>query len=102
MFEGDHSHILRENALEYPLQDIFFFIKHPDLWEARGLTIIKYPGERSLKSCSKLLVVNSGNYYLDRLTAEVYEGNITYDVFNYINYNAIFIFNNVPNHEKMQ
>ena len=69
------------------------------------IKIIKHPGERSLKSYSKLLVVNSGNYYLDRLTADVYEGNITYDVFNYINYinyNAIFIFNNVPNHEKMQ
>ena len=79
--------------------------KHPDLWEVRGFTIIKHPGEGSLKSYSKLLVVNSGNYYLDRLTAAVYEGNITYDVFNYINYinyNAIFIFNNVPNHEKMQ
>ena len=44
----------------------------------------------------------------DRLTADVYEGNITYDVFNsinyinYINYNAIFIFNNVSNYEKMQ
>ena len=74
-------------------------------WEARGLTIIKHPGERSLKSYSKLFVVNSGNYYLDRLTADVDKGDITYDVFNYgnyINYNAIFIFNNVPNHEKMQ
>ena len=47
-------------------------------------------------------MVNSGNYGLDRLTADVYEGNITYDVFNYINYNAISISNNVPNHEKMQ
>ena len=52
-------------------------IMHPDLWEARRLTIIKHPGERSLKSYSKLLVVNSGNYSLDRLTADVYEGNIT-------------------------
>ena len=63
---------------------------------------MKHPEERSLKSCSKLLVVNSGSYYLDRLTADFYEGNITYDVFNYINYNAIFIFNIVPNHGKMQ
>ena len=77
-------------------------MKHPDLSEAGRLTIIKHPGERSYKSYSKLFVVDSGNYYLDRLTADVYEGNITYDVFNYINYNAIFIFNNVPNHEKMQ
>ena len=80
-------------------------IKHPDLWEVRGLTIINHPGERSLKSYCNLLVVNSENYYLDRLTAVVYEGNITYDVFNYIsyiNYSAIFIFNNISNHEKMQ
>ena len=63
--------------------------------------IIKHPGDRSLKSYCKLLVVNSGIYYLDRLTADVYEENITYDVFNYISYNAIFIVKNVPNHEKM-
>ena len=25
MFESDHSHILREHALEYPSQHIFFF-----------------------------------------------------------------------------
>ena len=59
----------------------------------------------STQSYSKLLMVNSGNYYLDRLTADVYEGNIAHDVFNYINYinyKAILIFNNVPNHEKMQ
>ena len=55
-------------------------------WEARRLTIIKHPGERSLESYCNLLVVNSGNYYLDRLTADVYEGNITYAVFNYISY----------------
>ena len=60
------------------------------------------PEDRSLKSYCNLLVVNSGKHYLDRITADVYEGNITYEVFNYINYNAIFIFNNVPNHEKMQ
>ena len=64
--------------------------------------MILMKGHRSLKSYCNLVVVNSGNYYLDRLTADVYEGNITYDVFNYINYNAIFIFKNVPNHEKMQ
>ena len=67
--------------------------------------MIKHPGERSLKSYCNLLVVNSGNYYLDRLTADVYVENITYDVFNYnscTNFNAIFIFNNVSNHEKMQ
>ena len=60
-----------------------------------GLTIIKHPGERSLKSYCNLLVVKSENYYLDRLTADVHEGNMIYDVFNYIsyvNYNAIFIF----------
>ena len=66
------------------------------------IIIIQHPGDRSLTSYCNLLVVNSGNYYFDRLTADVYEGNITYYVFNYINYNAIFIFNNVPNHEKMQ
>ena len=66
------------------------------------IIIIKHSGDRSLKSYCKLLVVNSGNYYLDRLTEDVYEGNITYDVFDYINYNAIFIFNNVANHEKME
>ena len=52
-----------------------------------------------------LLVVNSVNYYFDRLTADVYEGNITYDVFNYIShiiYNTIFIFNNISNYEKVQ
>ena len=54
-------------------------------------------------------MVNSGNYYLDNsrlaiiwLAADDYEGTITYDVFNYMTYNPIFIFNNVPNHEKMQ
>ena len=75
-------------------------IKHPDLWEVRRLTIIKYPEESNLKSYYKPLVVNSGNYYLDWLTSDVYEGNITYDVFNYIsyiNYNAILIFNKVSN-----
>ena len=64
---------------------------------------MKHPGERSLKSYRSLLVVNSGNYYLDRLTSDVYEGNITYDVFNhisYINYNAIFIFKNVLTYKK--
>ena len=77
---------------------MIYFQKHPNY------NYIS-PGERSLTSYSKLLVVNSGNYYLDSLTADVYEGNITYDVFNYINYinyNAFFIFNNVPNHDKMQ
>ena len=37
--------------------------------------------------------------------ASVYEGNITYDVFNYIsyiNYNATLIFNNDYDHEKTQ
>ena len=66
------------------------------------IIIIKHPGDSSLKSYCNLIVVNSGNYYLDRLTVDVCEGNIIYDVFNYINYNAIFIFKNVPNHEKMQ
>ena len=39
------------------------------------------------------------------IDVDVYVGNITYDVFNHINhinYNAILIFNNVFNHEKMQ
>ena len=45
------------------------------------IIIIKHPGDRSLKSYCKLLVVNSENYYLDRLIADVYEGNITFDVF---------------------
>ena len=77
-------------------------MKHPDLWEVRGLAIIKHPWERSLKSCCNLLVVDSGNYYLDRLTADICKENITYDAFNmsYINYNAIFLFSNVSNHEK--
>ena len=66
------------------------------------IIIIKHPGDKSLKSLCNLLVVNSGNYNLDRLTADVYEWNITYDVFHYTNYNAILILNNVPNHEKMQ
>ena len=42
-------------------------------------------------------------YYFDKLTADVYEGNITHDAFNYIsyiNYNAIILFNNVSNHKE--
>ena len=69
------------------------------------LTILKHPREKSLKSHCNLLVVNSVNHYLDRLSADVYEGNITYDVLNcisYIHYNTILIFNNVSNHQKMQ
>ena len=46
-----------------------------------GLTIIKHPVKRSLRSYWNLLVVNSGHYYLDRATTNVYKGNITYDVF---------------------
>ena len=66
--------------------------------------IIKHPGKRSLKSYCDLLLVNSGNYYLKKLTADVYEGNITYDVCNcitYIDYNANLSFKNVSNHENM-
>ena len=42
--------------------------------------IIKHPGKRSLKSYCNLPLVNSGNYYLDRLTADVYKENITNDI----------------------
>ena len=108
MFKSDHSHILREHALEYPSQHIFFlnFLK--------GGNNVKKNKNRACNTAHRhgeLLPITyfgaqlSGNYYLDRLTADVYEGNVTYDVFNYINYinyDAIFIFNNVPNHEKMQ
>ena len=66
----------------YIFKNTLIIIKHPDLWKMRDLTVIKYPGESSLKSYCNLLVVKSRNYYLDRLTADVYEGNFTYDVCN--------------------
>ena len=48
-------------------------------------------------------MVKSGKYNVNRLTTNVYEDNIVYDVLNYINYthdNAIFKTNNLCDHKK--
>ena len=71
---------------------MIYFLKHrnynkaPGFVRGEGPHDNKGPRERSFKSYCNLLVVNSENYYLDRLTADIYEGNITYDVFNYMSY----------------
>ena len=54
-----NTHVYR---LWYIFKNTLIIIKHADLWEAGGLTIIKHLGERTLKSHCNLLVMKSENY----------------------------------------